>query len=166
MAETTPRLALPLLQAGQAQKEIFHNEALALIDLALAAGVEAVGTNTPPASPTAGQCWIIGTTPNGAWSAQANALAGWTAGGWRFISPRQGMTVWSMTDSVFCWFDGAGWRVGDVVARAIDIGGVQVVGSRQAAIESPAGGSVIDVEARAAIGAILAALRSHGLINP
>ncbi|MGL4312420.1 MAG: DUF2793 domain-containing protein, partial [Sphingomonas sp.] len=36
MAETTSRLALPLLAAGQAQKEMFHNEALALIDLALA----------------------------------------------------------------------------------------------------------------------------------
>ncbi|MFX4817188.1 DUF2793 domain-containing protein, partial [Acinetobacter baumannii] len=60
MAETTSRLALPLLAAGQAQKEMFHNEALALIDLALAAAVESVGLNTPPATPEDGQCWIVG----------------------------------------------------------------------------------------------------------
>lgn len=31
----TPRLALPLLQPGQAQKEMYHNEALARLDLAV-----------------------------------------------------------------------------------------------------------------------------------
>lgn len=32
--ETTARLGLPLLAPGQAQKELFHNEALALVDAA------------------------------------------------------------------------------------------------------------------------------------
>jgi len=30
---STPRLALPLLAVAQAQKEVTHNEALALLDL-------------------------------------------------------------------------------------------------------------------------------------
>ena len=32
MTDATPRFALPLLAAGQAQKELFHNEALTLPD--------------------------------------------------------------------------------------------------------------------------------------
>ena len=49
---------------------------------------------------------------------------------------------------------------------ALNIGGQQVVGARGAAIAAPAGGTAVDVEGRAAISAILAALRSHGLIAP
>lgn len=40
----------------------------------------------------------------------------------------------------------------------------QVVGPRQAAVRSPAGGATRDVEARAAIDALIARLRAHGLI--
>jgi hypothetical protein len=39
-----------------------------------------------------------------------------------------------------------------------------VVGPQAAAIADPDGGAVVDGEARTAIAAILAALRSHGLI--
>ena len=45
------------------------------------------------------------------------------------------------------------------------IGGVQVAGTRSAAINSPTGGSTADSEARAAIDEILTALRHHGLID-
>lgn len=33
--QTTVRLSLPLLQVGQAQKELSHNEALTLLDFAV-----------------------------------------------------------------------------------------------------------------------------------
>ncbi len=36
----TPRLALPFLTAGQAQKEFYHNEALQTLDMVAAAAVE------------------------------------------------------------------------------------------------------------------------------
>ena len=100
MVSVTPRLSLPLLHAGQAQKEIDHNEALALIDLALHASVEAVGVNEPPEEPTEGQCWIVGSAPIGAWEGYYNALAGWTAGGWRFLVPRFGMAVTCREDGL------------------------------------------------------------------
>ncbi len=86
--DTTSRLALPLLQPGQAQKETTHNEALTLLDLAVQASVLAVGTNVPPVAPTVGNGWIIGVAPTGAWTGQARAIAGWTSGGWRFLVPR------------------------------------------------------------------------------
>jgi hypothetical protein len=45
------------------------------------------------------------------------------------------------------------------------INGEQIIGSRGVAIASPAGGSTVDAEARSSIDQILAALRTHGLIE-
>lgn len=164
MAEITPRLALPLLQAGQAQKEIYHNEALALLDIALAAAVEAVGIDAPPPSPVAGQCWLVGSHPTGDWDGAANAIAGWTSGGWRFVPARTGMVVWSIADQLFAGFNGIDWQVGAVLASRVMIGGVQVVGPQRESIAQPNGGAIVDVEARATLEAVLATLRGHGLI--
>ena len=54
--ETTARLGLPFLQAGQGQKELTHNEALAMLDIAVQPVVLEVGLATPPATPLPGQC--------------------------------------------------------------------------------------------------------------
>ncbi|MFA5969136.1 MAG: DUF2793 domain-containing protein [Sphingomonas sp.] len=164
MAEITPRLALPLLQAGQAQKEIYHNEALAMLDIALAAAVEAVGINVPPSSPAIGQCWLVGSHPTGDWDGAANAIAGWTSGGWRFVPARVGMVAWSIADQLFAGFNGIDWQVGVIVASRVVIDGVQIIGPQRESIAQPSGGSVVDVEARAALDAMLATLRGHGLI--
>lgn len=45
-----------------------------------------------------------------------------------------------------------------------DIDELQVVGARAAAIADPAGGTVIDSEARTAVAGMLSAMRQHGLI--
>lgn len=162
--QTSDRLGLPLLQAGQAQKELSHNEALTLLDLAVQPSVEAVGTDTPPATAAAGACWIVGGSPTGAWSGQAQALAGWTAGGWRFVAPLPGMTVWSKADQVEARFDGTHWTVGTIVAERLVLGGFAMLGPPRPAIAAPASGGVIDAEGRVAITAILAALQTLGLI--
>jgi hypothetical protein len=44
------------------------------------------------------------------------------------------------------------------------IDGIKVVGAQQSAIADPSGGTTVDVETRAAMGQVLATLRSHGLI--
>ena len=160
----TARWSLPLLEAGQAQKEITHNEALATVDLLTQASVVAVGPDAPPASPMPGQCWVVGTAPTGAWSGRAQALAGWTPGGWRFAGAREGMTVWSEADACVVTFADGQWRIGRLAGTALTIGGVQVVGNREPAIAAPAGGATVDAEARATLTEILGALRGHGLI--
>ncbi|MBR0553901.1 DUF2793 domain-containing protein [Stakelama marina] len=162
--DQTDRLALPMLRAGKAQKEVSHNEALTLLDMLVQASVEAVGVDDPPASPQPGQCWIVGAAPNGAWAAHAGALACWTPGGWRFAAGRAGMRCWSLADGFAVRFDGDGWIAGDLAAARVVIGGNQVVGQQRPAIAEPAPGSNEDAEARAVIGDILVALRTHGLI--
>lgn len=162
--DQSPRLALPLLNAGQAQKEITHNEALALLDLLTQPVVVAVGTNTPPEAPSPGQCWIVGAAPEQAWVGHAQAFAGWTESGWRFCMPTPGMRAWSLAEGGEARFASGGWLVGVAQAARLEIGGVQVVGAQQPAIAGPSGGAMIDAEARGAITAILAALHTHGLI--
>lgn len=164
MTITTPRLALPLLQSGQAQKELFHNEALAALDLLVQPAAETIGDDGPPAAPTVGHSWIVGGAPTGAWSGHAHALASWTDGGWRFAAPAAGMQVWIVADGLWARHDGTGWTTGIVPAAALSIGGVQVVGARRPAIANPVAGTTIDAVARTAIDAILTTLRTHGLI--
>jgi hypothetical protein len=164
MTEWSDRFALPLLSAGQAQKELYHNEALARLDMLAHAAVEAHGLDTPPATPVAGQCWIVGSSPTGAWAGHAGMLAGWTSGGWRFVPPRAGMAVWDAGAGHWLYHDGTDWVDGALTATSLKIGGVQIVGSQLAAIPDPVGGSVVDGEGRAALVVILDALRTHGLI--
>jgi hypothetical protein len=162
--DTTARLALPLLQAGQAQKEMTHNEALARLDLLVQARVSTIGLDEPPAAPAAGDCWIVGTAPTGDWSGNAGAIAGWTADAWRFAAAQEGMAVWVADQSLVARYLAGAWVGGDLAGTQVSIEGVKVVGAQAAAVADPAGGTTIDAEARATIGAILAALRGHGLI--
>lgn len=160
----TDRLALPLLQPGQAQKEMSHNEALARLDLAAQASVSAAGTDSPPAEPGPGEAWIVGDSPTGDWAGHAGAIAGWSAAGWRFVAPREGMQAWVAESGGFALFADGAWHVGECRGRLI-VEGDQVVGPRAGAIGDPSGGATIDAEARAAVAAMLAALREHGLID-
>ncbi len=145
---------------------MFHNEALRRVDIVLAAAVETVGGNAPPASPTDGQCFIVGPAPTGAWAGHAKAIAGYAAGGWRFVAAVAGMRALDKASGQTASYDGASWVVGTVKGAKLELAGSQVVGARGAPVANPASGTVVDMEARAAIGAILDRLRAHGLIAP
>lgn len=163
MNDHSARAALPLLYAGQAQKEMTHNEALTLIDLLLSGAVETIGSNTAPVNPEIGRCWIIGDAPQGEWASHPHCLAGWTGGGWRFVAPFEGLRLLVADIAVEAvWRDGA-WRTGELRGNGLWIDGDRVVAGRQPAIADPDGGSVIDVQARMAIAAIAETLRNHGL---
>jgi hypothetical protein len=149
---------------GQAQKEVYHNEALTRIDLALHGCVEGA-LAAPPLDPADGACWIVAAGASGAWSGKENAIAGQTAGGWRFLTPVLGMKVRNKASGLFIEWLGAEWSSGEVSAASLLIGGKKVVGERQPAVPSPSGGTTIDAEARLALAAVTAALKSHGLID-
>ncbi|KUR73649.1 hypothetical protein AQZ52_01375 [Novosphingobium fuchskuhlense] len=144
-SSASPRFALPLLFAGQSQKETTVNEALLAADFLMHPAVEAV-VATPPTAPGNGQCWLVGSSPTGAFSGQSDRIAAWSEGGWRFIAPREGMRAYDVTAAAYRHYAGGSWHL--IAAPA-----------------GPSGGSVIDSQARSAIAAILAALRSTGALS-
>lgn len=135
-----------------------------IIDIVAAAAVENVGTNAPPASPIDGQCYVIGTAPTGAWAGHAKAIAGYAPGGWRFVAAVAGMSAFDKASGQTAAYDGTAWSIGAIKGATLKLGASQVVGARLAAVANPTGGTLIDVEARAAITLILDRMRTHGLI--
>jgi hypothetical protein len=161
----TDRLGLPLLAAGQAQKEVTHNEALALLDMTVQPVVESADIAVPPASPALGQCWIVAIGGTGAWLGHDGALAGWTAAGWMLALPLAGWQAWAVDRESAVRFDGSTWVDEPARADGFYLEGERIVGTRQPAIAAPSGGAVQDGEARTAIATILTTLRNHGLIE-
>jgi hypothetical protein len=161
----TPRLGLPFLSAGQAQKELFHNEALQLLDLAVAPAVEEPPRGVPPQAPTAGSSYVVAADATGEWAGRDNSIAGYSSGGWRFVTPPDGMNVFVRSAGVWACYRSGTWELGTVRGSSVLVDGEQVVGSRAASIPSPSGGSTVDSEARSAVIQILSALRGHGLIE-
>lgn len=164
MNESSNRFGLPLLAAAQAQKETTHNEAIALIDLLVNPVVQSIAQVNIPSAPLPGQAWIVGAGATGAWVGNTNKIAGWTLSGWRFITPVEAMSVWSLSDAATVQFNGTAWAIAKLSGQQVSIGGNKIVGARQGAIADPAGGSIIDAEARTVIGSILTMLSTHGLI--
>ncbi len=162
----SPRLSLAFLSAGQVQKEVTHNEAIQALDFLVSAAVEEGPRIAPPASPVIGACYIVAASPSGAWAGQAQRLACYSSGGWRFLSPVEGQGAYVKTQGEAAFFRSGAWEFGVVRGTKVVLGGQQVVGVRGSAVALPSGGSVVDTEARNAIGSVLAALRQHGLIAP
>jgi hypothetical protein len=163
--DQTARFALPFLAAGQVRKELQVNESLQRIDLLLHALVEGPPGNDPPAGPVAGQSYLVGDEPTGAWSGNAGSIAGFTEGGWRFLAPPEGAQLLLRTTGETMVRRNGAWETGIVRAREIRVDGQRVLGTRQPPIDAPAGGSTVDEEARIALATVIAALRAHGLIE-
>lgn len=141
----TSRFDLPYLFAGQAQKEGTVNEVTARLDALLHQAIEAQ-TNTPPATPADGQCWLIGSAPTGDWSGHADQLTAREAGNWLFFLPRDGMRILNRVNGQEMRYHGT-WKA-------------------PARPTAPTGGATVDAEARTAIAALLTALTDAGVIPP
>lgn len=119
------------------------NEANAKTDLLLHPVVEGESDN-PPTSPGEGECWIVGSSPTGAWQSNSGDIAGYQSGNWLFLSPQEGMMVLDKLLSQKRCFDGS-WQAANDVS-------------------DPSGGATIDAEARAAIIDLISALRTVGIL--
>ena len=165
MTERSARFGFPFILPGQAQKEIYHNEALAMADSLIHPVVEGPPQAVPPAAPGEGRCWIAAAGATGAWSGQENRLATWTSAGWRFLAPVPGLLAWNRAAGHWLHWSGTAWSNGILPTAGLSVGGKQVVGARGSAVPSPSGGTTIDAEARASLQAVIVALKTHGLID-
>ena len=139
----TPRLGLPLLFAGQTQKEGFLNETAARIDALMCLAIEDEASS-PPSAPLDGQSWLIGSEPTGDWAGRDGKIAIRQGGNWLFATPVDGLRLLNRASGQEWRFAG-GWQVPE---RPV----------------LPSGGTTIDTEARAAIAGIVSALVIAGLV--
>ena len=119
------------------------NGAHALTDMLLHPAIEGEASGEPSA-PAEGECWLVGADATGAFAGKEGSLASYQAGTWLFAEPRDGMRVFDRVTEQSLLYAGA-WR-------------------REPAPAEPAGGGVIDQEARSAIVAILHLLRRTGIL--
>ena len=142
-SSSTARINLPLLFSGQAQKEFFVNQALAIIDTLNGNTVSAV-LAAPPLDPVEGSCYLVGASPTDDWIDRSDQLACRIGDSWHYIDPVEGMEI----------FDQAS---GQKVVYSSEW-------SRAVEPTEPSGGSVVDVEARSAIVELIAALSVAGVL--
>lgn len=141
---STPALGLPLLIAGQAQKEFFVNQALGLLD-ALNARAVTGSQAAPPATPPEGACYRVTSPATGAWIGHQDQIAVRIGGGWHFVPPAEGLLLFDRAAARMMVYRSQ-WR--PATAPAL-----------------PAGGTVVDTEARAALTALVDTLRALGIIG-
>lgn len=140
----SPRFALPYLYAGQAQKEFYVNEAMAITDALLHCAIEGTAA-CPPDTPADGQNWRVASGATGDWAGHDGQIACRQSGAWRFITPKDGMRV-------FDRFSGASW---------LYAGGWQMPSS----ISPATGGSNVDAEARTTLAQLINALKLGGILS-
>ena len=163
---TSPDLGIPFIAEQQVEPEVTHNSAIVVMS-ALLKGVINATTNTPPVSPTAGDAYIIGGSPTGAWNGKAKKIAIFYNGGWLYIpgvddngsqiamgARQEGMTIYDQNINGLQVFDGTNWQARYLLEAA-----------KQAAVADATGGSTVDTEARAALNSLLAKCRTLGLIT-
>lgn len=121
MSDTSPILALPLIQPSQAQKHITHNEALRLLDAVVQLVVISASLGTPPAGATAGDRYIVAASSNGAWTDHVSDIAVFADGGWSFIVPQAGWCAQVLNPKGGLVFDATmGWEaVGGMLLQDI-----------------------------------------------
>lgn len=113
----TTNLAISLLEQSQAQKEITINQALMRIDALMNTGAKSRSTSTPPASPSAGDVYIMTTSPTGAWAGQAGKIA-WFDSIWRFLTPGEGMSLWVCDEDLLATYNGSAWLLDGVATQS------------------------------------------------
>lgn len=131
---TSPVLGVPYVASQQAQPEVTHNEAVAVLT-ALQRGAISRGLNAPPGGPDDGDSYIVGTSPTGAWAGRANCVAVYVTNAWRFVpgddgdggaiamgADQAGMALYVQAEGGFALWSGSAWAAGGGAAHDVAFG--------------------------------------------
>ena len=105
----TPRLSLPFIMPSQAQKHITHNEAIQALDALVQPVIESRAITTPPATPLAGEAYLVPAGASGSWAGHTNEIASFQSGAWHFLEPASGWQAFDRSDKTLLVFDGGNW---------------------------------------------------------
>lgn len=154
----TPRNALPLLEAGQAQKHVTMNGGLLRLDALSRAAVISAGLADPPAAPADGDGYLVAAPASGVWTGREGELASFFGGEWTFVPPVVGWRVWIEDEAAPAVWNGAVWargltggtRLGAGLAAATIVGDETIVAGSgfDAALLIPDRSVVIGVSGR------------------
>ena len=109
--DTSARLGLAYLAAGQLQKHVTLNEALTRLDALVQCAVISDTTTAQPADPEDGDLHILPAGSTGtAWSAfDADDLVRFEAGGWAGVAAPSGLVVWVADQARLVVRTASGW---------------------------------------------------------
>ncbi|KPF62998.1 DUF2793 domain-containing protein [Porphyrobacter sp. AAP60] len=141
----TPNFGLPLLIAGQSQKEFFVNQALSVLD-ALSSQAVVASKPTPPEDAAEGESFRVTSPAAQAWTGCEDHIAIRIGGSWHFVPPSDGMRLFDRTATVSLFFR-SGWKA-------------------ESSPVAPTGGAIVDAEARAALVQLIQMLGNIGLLGP
>lgn len=108
----TSRMALPLLQAAQAQKHVTVNEALMRLDGLVNLVLVTRSVVLPPAAVVDGQCYGVPVGAVNEWAGHGDEVAIGANGGWVFVTPRAGWRAFIADEGRPALHDGIGWVAG------------------------------------------------------
>ncbi len=106
----TMNLKLPLMEAGQAQKHVTHNEALLVLDALTQLTILDRDLSAPPVSPPEGARYIVGASATGLWAGQSGRVAYWSDGIWLFRAPQPGWIGFVVDESALVYWTGSTWQ--------------------------------------------------------
>ena len=107
----TANLNLPLMDASSTQKSLDYNEAVQVIDALLTRAVNDYTLTAPPGSPAEGSTYAVPTGATGDWAGRAGDLAIFAAGGWQFVTPKDGASLRDLNSAQDIARDGTSWVV-------------------------------------------------------
>lgn len=107
--DQTPRLSLPFIMPGQAQKHITHNEAIEVLDALVQPTVESRSVSAPPTTPLEGEAYLVPPAATGAWSGHGEEIAAFQSGAWRYLDPAPGWQVFVKSEKTQYVFDSGNW---------------------------------------------------------
>ncbi len=161
MAETA-NLALPLVQASQAQKHVTVNEAMVRLDAVSQLVLATTGLGAPPADPAEGTCHAVGPGATDGWAGRDGQVAVADNGGWTFLTPAAGWRAWDAEAGRPLVHDGTGWRATGFATGASGAGARFVTEEAvHAIVPGPENTLAVSIPARVTLFAVSARVTSE-----
>jgi hypothetical protein len=119
---TTPRLGAPELPTGQNVSETTVNEITRYIEAFAARVVVDKDRTAPAGTEVDGDCFIVPTSPTGAWTGKANNIAIKISTAFVFVAPFAGLTMFVQDEAVSYRYSGSAWAAvaGGGTAASLD----------------------------------------------